>query len=82
MQVLSNTLKDKEQDELTAKELKDVAAVLVDPTLINSKDKDVRLLIACCLADIIRLFAPNAPYSEDELKVCDTQKKSRCDAHD
>ena len=33
-------------------------------------NKDVRLLVACCLADIFRIYAPEAPYtSHDKLKV-------------
>jgi hypothetical protein len=26
--------------------------------------RDVQLLIACCIADILRIFAPEAPYKE------------------
>lgn len=36
---------------------------------MQNKDKDVRLQAACCLADIIRLFAPEAPYDEKQLEV-------------
>lgn len=33
-------------------------------------DKDVQLLVACCLADILRIFAPEAPFTEqEEVKV-------------
>jgi sister-chromatid-cohesion protein PDS5 len=27
-------------------------------------NRDVQLLIACCIADILRIFAPDAPYKE------------------
>jgi sister-chromatid-cohesion protein PDS5 len=36
---------------------------------MSSKDKAVKALTACCIADILRLFAPDAPYTENELKV-------------
>lgn len=32
------------------------------------RDADVRLLVACCLADILRLFAPRAPYPDEVLQ--------------
>ena len=27
-------------------------------------NKDVRLLVACCIADVFRVFAPEAPYRD------------------
>jgi hypothetical protein len=31
--------------------------------------RDVQLLVACCVADILRIFAPEAPYkSEDQVR--------------
>jgi hypothetical protein len=33
--------------------------------LIQHKNKDVRLLVACALADILRIYAPDPPYGED-----------------
>ncbi|XP_056409352.1 sister chromatid cohesion protein PDS5 homolog A-like, partial [Hyla sarda] len=36
---------------------------------LRNPNKDVRLLVACCLADIFRIYAPEAPYtSHDKLK--------------
>lgn len=31
--------------------------------------QDVKLYAACCLVDILRLYAPQAPYTQVELKV-------------
>lgn len=28
--------------------------------------RDVQLLVACCIADILRIFAPDAPYKEPQ----------------
>jgi hypothetical protein len=37
---------------------------------MEHSNKDVRLLVACCIADVFRIFAPEAPYKEQEqLKV-------------
>ena len=37
---------------------------------LEHNSKDVRLLIACCIADIFRIFAPDAPYKDGrQLKV-------------
>jgi sister-chromatid-cohesion protein PDS5 len=65
-------LKDLDQEEVNKKklaELDPIAAALVTDTLLKNKDKDVRLQTACCLADIIRLYAPDAPYDESQLEV-------------
>jgi hypothetical protein len=43
---------------------------LVDPALLRHKDKDVGLLVALCISEIMRIVAPDAPYSDDCLKVC------------
>lgn len=62
--------------------LKPHAAAIVQPAIMNHRDKvalschpqcsstkDVKLLAGCCMADALRLFAPDAPYSNDELLV-------------
>lgn len=30
-------------------------------------DDEVRLLVACCLADVLRIYAPSAPFDSDVL---------------
>ncbi|CED83559.1 Sister chromatid cohesion complex Cohesin, subunit PDS5 [Phaffia rhodozyma] len=35
---------------------------LVDRTILFHKDPGVKAYAACCLADILKLYAPNAPY--------------------
>lgn len=68
---MSQYLKDRPQDESETpnKDIESVAGALVYSTIIQNKDKDVKLQAACCLADIIRLFAPQAPYNEKQLEV-------------
>lgn len=41
---------------------------LVQPGLLKHKDKDVRLLVTACISEIMRIVAPDAPYSDDILK--------------
>ena len=57
-----------DQDE-TTENYDDLAASLVAGPLINHKDKDIKVCLACCLADILRIYAPEAPYNEEQLKV-------------
>ncbi|KAJ7363327.1 Sister chromatid cohesion protein PDS5 A [Desmophyllum pertusum] len=46
-----------------------VAQSLVSPFILKHRDKDVKIHAACCLADILRIFAPDAPYDEEQLKA-------------
>ena len=45
-----------------------VAQSLVSPFILRHRDKDVKAYAACCLADILRIFAPEAPYGEETVK--------------
>jgi sister-chromatid-cohesion protein PDS5 len=45
---------------------------LINPKILNHADKDIRLLTSCCIADVLRIFAPDAPFSdEDTMKAFD-----------
>lgn len=47
-----------------------LALHLASEFFLRNPNKDVRLLVACCLADIFRIYAPEAPYtSHDKLKA-------------
>lgn len=46
-----------------------VAQSLVSPFILKHRDKDVKAHAACCLADILRIHAPEAPYDEEQLKA-------------
>lgn len=35
-------------------------------SFLDHSSKDVRLLIACCIADVFRVYAPDAPYKDPE----------------
>jgi hypothetical protein len=37
--------------------------------LISMPSRGVRAFAACCLADVLRIYAPDAPYTQEELRV-------------
>ncbi|KAF8067855.1 armadillo-type protein [Lyophyllum atratum] len=41
---------------------------LVSTSFLLHKDRGVKAYTACCLADILRLYAPDAPYTQAELR--------------
>ena len=41
-----------------------LALHLSDDFFLNHASRDVQLLVACCIADILRIFAPEAPYKD------------------
>ncbi|KAG4304091.1 hypothetical protein PORY_002455 [Pneumocystis oryctolagi] len=70
LRVLQTELADHDQEQVERSSLDIVISELVDETLLNHKDKGVRAYTACCLADILRLCAPDAPYTSSQLNVC------------
>lgn len=47
--------------------LNNTAAQLVSGRILGHQDKDVRLMAACCLVDIFRVYAPDAPFGDVEV---------------
>lgn len=43
-----------------------LALHLADDFFLQHQSKDVQLLIACCIADVLRVYAPEAPYKDPE----------------
>ena len=39
----------------------------IAPKILNHSDKEVRLITCCCIVDILRIFAPEAPYSDNDM---------------
>lgn len=66
MQALSLTLQAMGQDDENFSRYTPLAVHLVKDFFLNHDSKDVQLLVACCVADILRVFAPEAPYKEPE----------------
>src|SRR4051794_6448921 len=46
-----------------------VAKDLSATALLHHKDASVRAFLACCLADVLYLYAPDAPYTANQLRV-------------
>ena len=40
---------------------------LINRKLLRHKDVGVRAFTACCISDILRLYAPDAPYTDTQL---------------
>uniref|UniRef100_H3AP07 PDS5 cohesin associated factor B n=1 Tax=Latimeria chalumnae TaxID=7897 RepID=H3AP07_LATCH len=70
LKMVVKTFMDMDQDSEEEKEMYlNLALHLASDFFLKHPDKDVRLLVACCLADIFRIYAPEAPYtSPDKLK--------------
>ena len=69
LQALSKEMRDMEQDENEKGTFTKVARELASSNLLGHKDKGIRAWTACCLVDILRLCAPDAPYTGPQLKV-------------
>ena len=72
---LWNEMKEIEQDEDERDSFLNVAKDLASPNLLAHKDKGVKALTACCLVDILRLCAPDAPYTGQQLKAGDREER-------
>jgi sister-chromatid-cohesion protein PDS5 len=54
------------QDDENFTKYTPLALHLVKEFFLSHDSKDVQLLVGCCIADILRVFAPEAPYKEPE----------------
>ena len=70
LQALSKEMREMEQEETERDSLTTVAKELASPNLLGHKDKSVKAWTACCLVEILKLCAPDAPYTGQQLKVC------------
>ncbi|KAF7289956.1 hypothetical protein MIND_01370800 [Mycena indigotica] len=68
LQTLHKELAEAEQELLDSNSLGTVRKDLVNTTILLHKDRGVKAYAACCLADILRLTAPDAPYTQPELR--------------
>ena len=69
LQSLSKEMRDMEQEEEDRDSFTGVAKELASHNLLAHKDKGVKAWTACCLVDILRLCAPDAPYTGQQLKA-------------
>ncbi len=66
---LSKELADFDQGAVNLDSLKTVAAHLAHRNLLHHKDRGVKAYTACCLVDLLRLYVPDAPFTDEQLKV-------------
>jgi sister chromatid cohesion protein PDS5 len=69
LQSLSLELRRMEQEEIDKESLKKVSQELASVHLLAHKDKGVRAWAVTCIVDILRLSAPDAPFTANQLKV-------------
>lgn len=55
------------QDSVETSLLERYRIDLINKKILKSKDPGIQAFAACCLSDILRLFAPDAPYTDKEL---------------
>lgn len=68
LKALQEELADMDQERVDTKSLSMVRKELIQTSLLLHKDKGVKAYVACCLADLLRLYAPDAPYTAHELR--------------
>lgn len=73
LQALSHELRGLDQEEAERESLLPFAKQLANPNLLGHKDRGVRAWTACCIVDMFKLCAPDAPYTGPQLKVRWTQ---------
>ncbi|KAK6341360.1 hypothetical protein TWF696_008438 [Orbilia brochopaga] len=57
-----------DESEVDLPSVDHVAKDLAATALLHHKDESVRAYLACCLADILYLYAPDAPYTANQLR--------------
>uniref|UniRef100_K3XDX2 Sister chromatid cohesion protein n=1 Tax=Setaria italica TaxID=4555 RepID=K3XDX2_SETIT len=62
-----NALSELSQSSSLQDALQALSKSLVQTTLLNHKDKDVKLLVAVCFIEVMRVLAPDPPFSDEIL---------------
>ncbi|KAH8801476.1 armadillo-type protein [Xylogone sp. PMI_703] len=68
LDALSNELREMDQEETDKNSLTKVAKELAGQHLLGHKDRGVRAFTACCLVDVLKLCAPDAPFTGSQLR--------------
>ncbi|KAJ1650032.1 Sister chromatid cohesion protein pds5 [Dispira simplex] len=68
LKTLHTELAEMDQEAINVHSLDRVTEDLLSPSLCTHKDNGVRIHTACCIADLMRLYAPEAPYDEGQLR--------------
>jgi sister-chromatid-cohesion protein PDS5 len=73
LDTLASELREMDQEQTDKDSLTKVAKELAGQNLLGHKDKGVRAFTACCLVDVLKICAPDAPFTPTQLKVCQTK---------
>lgn len=66
---LHEQLAELDQDHVDLSSIDRLAQELGQLNLLMHKDKSVKAYLSCCLADVLRLYAPEAPYTKHQIKA-------------
>lgn len=66
LKALTTQLQTMGQEEGTDQAYVPLALHLADEYFLQHSSRDVQLLVACCIADVLRVYAPEAPYKDVE----------------
>lgn len=65
---IQQTFQDIKQE--STEKYKELAIYLGNDVFLEHGHDDVKLLVACCIADVFRIYAPDSPYQDpNNLKV-------------
>ncbi|THH15253.1 hypothetical protein EW146_g5196 [Bondarzewia mesenterica] len=68
LKALHTELADLDQELVDVQSLSSARKELIHTSILLHKDRGVKAYCACCLADLLRLYAPDAPYTQNELR--------------
>ncbi|KAI0336697.1 hypothetical protein GY45DRAFT_1315302 [Cubamyces sp. BRFM 1775] len=68
LKALHQELAELDQEHVDVASLHPVRKELINASILLHKDRGVKAYAACCLADLLRLYAPDAPYTQNELR--------------
>ncbi|CAE7187718.1 hypothetical protein PTNB73_06752 [Pyrenophora teres f. teres] len=68
LKTLLDELRTIDQEEAHRESLMPVAESLAHQSLLQHKDNGVRAWTVCCIVDMLKLFAPDAPYPASKLR--------------
>ncbi|OQD90966.1 hypothetical protein PENANT_c001G10391 [Penicillium antarcticum] len=68
LQTLAQELRKLDQEEIDKESLRKGSQELASGNLLAHKDKGVRAWATCCIVDVLRLCAPDAPFTRNQLK--------------
>jgi hypothetical protein len=68
LKTLHDTVSQYDADTARPAWMDQTCPVLVSKHILSHQHKDVRLLACCCVVEMLRVYAPEAPFSNEQLK--------------